>query len=131
MITKTELTILIIIIMDTAKVTPICQKCSYRLSKLNETEYLTVKNMMQFLIISHWNVTSEFLNYYLDNPSKSCDQYFDHVAINQVKNKDFRHPNALFKHITKGLINQSVVLEYEIEWFEKFKMIRYDLQSEK
>lgn len=106
-------------------------KCSYRISRLNENEYLMVKSILEKLIDNHWNVTLEFLNYYLETQSRSCDQYFDYVAVNQVISKDFRHPNFLFKNLDKSQINSTVKLEYEIEWYEKYKMIKYGLQSTK
>jgi hypothetical protein len=49
------------------------KKCSYRLSKLNENEYLMVKNIMQNLIKSHWNITSEFLNAFLGKHFSSSE----------------------------------------------------------
>ena len=124
----------ILILVQFGSFHPICtenKKCSYRLSRLNENEYLMVKNIMQNLIKSHWNITSEYLNALLDASSRFCDQYFDYVAVNQAKSKDFRHPNALFKNLSPNQINKTIALEYEKEWYEKFKLIRYDLQSEK
>ncbi len=86
---------------------------------------------MENLIESHWNVTLEYLNYFLESDSRVCDQYFEYKAVNQVIRKDFRHPNALFKKMPIEKVNQTVKLQYEIEWFEKYKNIKYNLQSKK
>ena len=107
------------------------KKCSYRISRTDEAEYLMVKNIMENMINNHWNITLEYLNYYLESDSRICDQYFEYKAVNQVILKDFRHPNALFKKMPEDKINQTIKLQYEIEWYEKYKLIKYNLQSKK
>lgn len=104
-------------------------KCAYRISRFSENEYLMIKNIMQNLILLHWNITLEYTNFYFEPNVRLCDQYFDHVGINQVLSKDFRHPNALFKNIAHNLINQTIKTQYEIEWYEKYKLIKCKLQS--
>ena len=104
-------------------------KCSYRISRFTENEYLMIKNLMQNLILNHWNVTLDFTNFYMEPNVKQCDQYFDQLGVIQVLNKDYRHPNALFKNLPEESINKSVKTQYEIEWFEKYKLIKYKLQS--
>ena len=106
-------------------------KCAYRISRLNENEYLMIKNILNNLIEHHWNITIDFLNLFPEPSMKACDQYFDHVGVSQVIDKDYRHPNTLFKRVPPGQINQTVKTQYEIEWFEKYKMIKYLLQSPK
>jgi hypothetical protein len=103
-------------------------KCTYRISRVTENEYLMVKNIMNNLAAHHWNITIDFVNYYLEKNYRDCDQYFDHVGINQVLSKDFRHPNALFKNMNDSVVNDTIKKQYEIEWYKKYKMINYDLQ---
>ena len=88
-----------------------------------------VKNILRNLMQHHWNVTLDMLGVYLDGATFACDQYLDAVAVSQAKTRDYRHPHALFKHLPVERINQSVRVQYEMEWFDKFKMIRYDLQA--
>ncbi len=105
-------------------------KCSYRISRVDENEYLMVKNILNNLLSKHWNITLEYLFFIPETKElKMCDQYFDHVAVNQVISKDFRHPNNLFKKVNHT--NKEVKKQYEIEWFEKYKMIKWNYQSEK
>lgn len=107
------------------------QRCSYRISKLVETEYNIVRNIMENLVSSHWNVTLEFVNLYMDTNLKSCDQYIDNMAVDKVLARDFRHPNALFRALDDdNRTNLSVREQYESEWFEKYKMIRPKLQPQ-
>lgn len=60
------------------------QKCSYRISKLVENEYNMVRIIMENLITSHWNVTLEFVNMYVDTNLRSCDHFMDNVAVDKV-----------------------------------------------
>lgn len=103
--------------------------CSYRISRPSEDRYLIIKNIMENLIVNHWNVTVDFTNFYMKPNIKQCDQYFDQIAIKDAINKDYRHPNALFKNIPEEMINQTIKTEYLKEWFEVFKFIKYDFQS--
>lgn len=111
---------------------PMCKlnaKCSYRISKLVENEYLTIKNIMDNLMNSHWNITLDYVNMYLDQNLKACDQYIENIGVNQVISRDFRHPNALFKSVSNNLTNKTIKDQYEIEWYEKYKLIKPKLQS--
>ena len=103
-------------------------KCTYRISRNMENEYLMVKNIMNNLVSRHWNITIEYVNYYLEKNYRDCDQYFEHVGINQAIDKDFRHPNSLFKNINGSLVNNTIKKQYEIEWYQKYKLINYQLQ---
>lgn len=104
-------------------------KCSYRISRFTENEYLMIKNIMQNLINLHWNITLDYTNFYFHPNTRQCDQYFDYIGINQVLIKDFRHPNALFRNLNESSINKTIKTQYEIEWYEKYKFIKYKLQS--
>lgn len=107
-------------------------KCTYRISRLDETEYLIVKNILNNLLSRHWNITLEWLMFKPETKElKMCDQYFDHVAVNQVISKDFKHPNNLFKNVPSNKTNKETKRQYEIEWYEKYKMIKYLFQSER
>jgi hypothetical protein len=103
-------------------------KCTYRISRLMENEYLMVKNIMHNLVINHWNITIEYVNFYLEKNYRDCDQYFDFVGVIQPQQKDFRHPNALFRNMNHTTVNKTIKSQYEIEWYEKYKLINYRLQ---
>lgn len=45
--------------------------------------------------------------------------------------KDFKHPNNLFKKVPSNQTNKDVKKQYEIEWYDKYKMIKYIYQSER
>lgn len=52
-------------------------KCSYRISRLDENEYLMVKNILNNLLTRHWNITLEYLFFKPESGEyKVCDQYF-------------------------------------------------------
>ena len=51
--------------------------------------------------------------------------------MNQVISKDFKHPNNLFKNVPSNKTNKETKKQYEIEWYEKYKMIKYTFQSER
>jgi hypothetical protein len=106
-------------------------KCTYSISRLSENEYLMIKNILNVLVNHHWNITLDFLNVILEPISIKCDQYFDYVGVSQVIAKDFKHPNNLFKKLTANQTNQSIKLEYEAEWFQKYKLIKVSLQPVK
>ena len=103
-------------------------KCVYRISRLDENEYLMVKNILENLYDKHWEITASYLNFYFDPRLKECDRSFDYKAIKQVINKDYRHPNSLFLRVPSEKLNKTVKLQYEIDWLEKYKMIKYGLQ---
>lgn len=103
-------------------------KCAYRISRLNEDAYLMVKNILNNLYEKHWTITSRFFNFYFDSQLKECDYYFNYKAVKQVISNDFRHPNSLFEKIPLSKINKTVKLQYEIDWLERYKMIKYGLQ---
>lgn len=122
--------------LDTATGCRKNQKCSYRISKLAEDEYNTVKTIMENLINTHWNVTIEFANLYFDTNLKACDQYIENVAVDKVQDEkrgDFRHPIKLFKTLDKEnrtmVYNQTIREQYDAEWYEKYKFIKTKLQS--
>jgi hypothetical protein len=106
-------------------------RCAYRISRLHENEYLMIKNILTNLIEKHWEVTSNYLSFIFNSQLKECDQYIDYIAIKQVIQKDYRHPNSLFGKIPSNKVNHTIKLQYEIEWLDKYKMINYQLQSKK
>ncbi len=103
-------------------------KCVYRISRPNENEYLMVKNILANLYERHWNITASYLSFYFDPRLKECDRSFDFKAIKQVINRDYRHPNMLFLKVPSDKVNRTVKLQYEIDWLERYKMIKYGLQ---
>jgi hypothetical protein len=106
--------------------------CSYRISRFTENEYLMIKNILHHLIDKHWNVTLDNFNYrQLETIESNCDQYFEYVAVDQVIRKDFRHPQRLFASVPKNETNETVYLQYEAEWYQKYKMIKFSAQSKK
>jgi hypothetical protein len=112
--------------------TPLCKlnkKCTYRISKPAENEYLIIKNIMENLLSFHWNITLDYVNFYLDNNLKACDQNIEIIGVDQVIARDFRHPNALFKNLSDASTNKTVKDQYESEWFERYKLIKPKLQS--
>ncbi len=104
-------------------------KCVYHISRLNENEYLMVKNILVNLYDRHWNITGLYLNFFFDSRLKECDRSFDFKAVKQVINKDYRHPNSLFLRVPLDKVNKTVKLQYEMDWLEKYKMIKYGLQT--
>jgi len=50
-------------------------KCTYRISRLDENEYLIVKNILNNLLSRHWNITLEWLMFKPETKElKMCDQ---------------------------------------------------------
>ena len=103
-------------------------KCAYRISRLDEDAYLMVKNILNNLYEQHWRITTQFLNFYFHTQLKECDNFFDYKAVKQVISNDFRHPNSLFEKIPLAKINKTVKLQYEINWLDRYKMIKYGMQ---
>ena len=104
-------------------------KCAYRISRLNEIEYLMVKNILGNLIEKHRDVSAQYLNFFFNSQLRACDQYFEYHAIKQVIQKDYRHPHSLFDKLPPSQVNKTVRLQYEIEWLDKYKLIKHELQS--
>ena len=60
-------------------------KCSYRISRLDENEYLIVKNILNNLLSRHWNITLEYLFYQIESSEmRMCDQYFGKISLKRV-----------------------------------------------
>ena len=73
-------------------------------------------------------ITSRYLNFYFHAVLAKCDNNFDFTAIKRVIQKDYKHPNSLFGKLQSSQVNKTVKLQYEIEWLERYKMIKYNLQ---
>ncbi len=105
--------------------------CFYGITRNVENEYLIKKNILRNLILYHYNITITSFNLIYDKESmwSFCNDNIDFTCVKQLIDKDYRHPNHLFKTIPANRINETVKKQYEADWYLKYKLINTDRQS--
>lgn len=109
----------------------LCDNCYYGITRNNENEYLMIKNILNFLIENHYNITLDLVNDIGHSSAvRKCDSNVEYMCVKQTIQKDFRHPTHLFKGILHQTDSDKVVYkQYEEEWYRKYKLIYSDKQD--
>ncbi len=105
--------------------------CYYSITRNVENEFLIKKNILRNLVLYHNNITMSSFSLVYDKESlwSNCNENIGYICVKQLIDRDYRHPNHLFKNIPVNRVNETIKRQYESDWYRRYKLINTHEQS--